>query len=181
MRYADGGGLTAAERMRRERVRFEAADRFAEGASDHEVAREFRVSRMSANRWRRAFEAGGRDALVSKGPGGAVCKLDTARLAALETALEAGPAAQGWTADQCWTLARAAELIKARFGVAYTLGGVDYLLHRVGWSWQAPARRAAERDEAAIAAWRDEQWPVVKGRRRGWKRGCASKMRPAKP
>jgi transposase len=90
MRYADGGGLTAAERMRRERVRFEAADRFAEGAGDGEVAQEFRVSRMSANRWHRAFEAGGRGALVSKGPGGAVCKLDDARLAALEAVLETG-------------------------------------------------------------------------------------------
>ncbi|MBT2232325.1 winged helix-turn-helix domain-containing protein [Nonomuraea sp. NEAU-A123] len=29
------------------------------------------------------------------------------------------------------------------------LGGVSYLLHRMGWSWQAPAQRAAERDEQA--------------------------------
>jgi transposase len=181
MRYADGGGLTAAERQRRERVRFQAADRFADGASDREVAREFRVSRMSANRWRRAFAAGGWDALASKGPGGAVCKLDQAQLAALEAALQAGPAAQGWTEDQCWTLARVAELIEKTFGVAYTVGGVDYLLHRIGWSWQAPARRAAERDQAAIAAWKAEQWPVVKGRRPSWVRGCASRTRPAKP
>jgi transposase len=162
-------------------VRFQAADRFADGAGDREVAREFRVSRMSANRWRRVFQAGGRDALVSKGPGGAVCKLDQAQLAALQAALEAGPAAQGWGADQCWTLARVAELILARFGVSYTLGGVDYLLHRVGWSWQAPTRRAAERDEAGIAAWKGEQWPVIKARRPGWGRGCASRTRPAKP
>jgi len=30
----------------------------------------------------------------------------------------------------------------------------------VGWSVQVPARRAAERDEAAIAAWREETWTV---------------------
>jgi hypothetical protein len=29
--------------------------------------------------------------------------------------------------------------------VEYTLAGMDVLLHRIGWSVQVPARRAAER------------------------------------
>ena len=123
---------------------------------------------MSANRWRRALIAGGRAALVSKGAGGAKCKLSAAQLGELETVLDAGPAASGWDEDQCWTLARIAGVIAARFGVGYTLAGVDLLLHRIGWSVQVPARRAAERDEARIAVWREETWPVVKGRRRTW-------------
>ena len=44
----------------------------------------------------------------------------------------------------------------------YTLAGLDVLLHRLGWSVQVPARQAAERDEHAIAAWREETWPVIK-------------------
>jgi Winged helix-turn helix len=76
--------------------------------------------------------------------------------------LDAGPAVSGWGEDQCWTLARIAEVIAARFTVTYTLAGVDLLLHRIGWSVQVPARRAAERDEAKITAWREETWPVVK-------------------
>jgi transposase len=63
MRYPDGGGLTAEERARREQVRLTAAELIEGGASDREVARRFRVSRMSANWWRRALAAGG--------PGGA--------------------------------------------------------------------------------------------------------------
>jgi hypothetical protein len=51
MRYPDGGGLNAEERARREQVRL-AAELIEAGASDGEVARLFRVSRMSANRWR---------------------------------------------------------------------------------------------------------------------------------
>jgi putative transposase len=47
MRYPDGGGLTTEERARRERVRLAAAEYFAEGASDQEVATRFRVTRMS--------------------------------------------------------------------------------------------------------------------------------------
>src|SRR5215469_16519781 len=102
MRYPDGGGLDAAERARREQVRLAAAELIESGASDREVARHFRVSRMSANRWRRALAADGRSALASKGAGGARCKLTPAQLDGLAAVLEAGPAAQGW-GDQCWT------------------------------------------------------------------------------
>jgi hypothetical protein len=49
MRCPDGGGLTAAERVRREQVRLAAAELIKVGVSDREVARRFRVSRMSAN------------------------------------------------------------------------------------------------------------------------------------
>jgi hypothetical protein len=80
----------------------------------------------------------------------------------LEAVLDAGPAASGWDEDQCWTLAWIGELMHERFGVGYTLAGLDVLLHRIGWSVQVPVRRAAERDEDAIAAWKQETWPVVK-------------------
>ncbi len=70
---------------------------------------------MSANRWRRTLETGGRGALISKGAGGAVCKLDDAQLTRLEQALEEGPIAYGWD-DQCWTLARIAEVSGACSG-----------------------------------------------------------------
>jgi len=123
------------------------------------------------NRWRRALAGGGRAALASKGAGGARCKLSAVQLAGLEAVLDAGPAASGWDEDQCWTLARIAEVIGSRFRVGYTLAGVDLLLHRIGWSVQVPARQAAERDEARIAAWREETWPVVIGRRRTWAPG----------
>ena len=180
MRYPDGGGLTAAERARREQVRLATAELIEARASDREIAKRFRVSRISASRWRRALAAGGREALASKGAGGAKCKLSPAQLAGLDAVLEAGPAAWGWDEDQCWTLARIAELVHERFGAQYTLAGMDLLLHRIGWSVQVPARRAAKRDEAAVAAWREETWPVIKGRRRTWAPGWSSKTSPAR-
>lgn len=45
---------------RRERVRLAAAELIEEGASDREVAWRLRVTRMSANRWRRALAFLGR-------------------------------------------------------------------------------------------------------------------------
>jgi transposase len=104
---------------------------------------------------------------LPRGAGGATCKLTGTQLCELPEVLEASPAAQGWE-SQCWTLARITEVIWRRFGAEYTLAGADLLVHRIGWSVQFPARQAAERDEAAIATWRQEVWPVVKRPRRTW-------------
>src|SRR4051812_14977125 len=134
---------------------------------------------MSANRWRHALAEGGRPALGSKGAGGAPCRLTPAQLDQLQALLDAGPTGWGWT-DQCWTLARIAALVREQFGVDYTLPGMDLLLHRLGWSVQVPARRAAERDEAQISAWREETWPQIKGPRRTWAPGWSSKTSPAR-
>src|SRR3954447_24501989 len=179
MRDAPGGGRTAEGRGRRERVRLEAAEWIEEGATDREVAVRFRVTRMSANRWRRALADGGRPALASKGPGGAHCRLSPAQLDELQVLLDAGPAAEGWV-DQCWTLSRIAAVVHERFGVDYTLPGLDLLLHRLGWSVQVPARRAAERNEERITAWREETWPQIKRPRRTWAPGWSSRTSPVR-
>jgi transposase len=178
MRYPEGGGLTAEERAKRERLRFEAAELFAQGVSALEVARRFRVTRMSTHRWYRTWQAGGIEALASKGAGGEKCRLDERRLQRLRAELERGPAAHGFTEDQRWTLARVADLIASLFHTRYTPRGVSYLLHRIGWSPQVPVHRAVERDEGVIEQWVAEQWPAIKGRRSTWAPGCAGKTRP---
>ena len=177
MRYAEGGGLTAEERMARERLRLEAAAMFAEDVASPEVARALRVHPVSVNRWRRAWEAGGVAALISKGPA-SVCRLDQAQLAVLEAALDQGPAVHGWVEDQRWTLERIGTVIYRLFKVCYTVPGVSKLMHRIGWSVQVPAHRAVARDEQVIAKWKDEQWPIIKGRSPSWGPGCASRTRP---
>ncbi len=160
MRYAQGGGLTAAEQAKREQLRLEAAEMFELGATQAEVAEELRVSRMSASRWYRDWKARGTAGLLSRGPGGLPCRLDDRQLARLEAALRCGPAADGFD-DQVWTGARVAELIERMFGVRYTARGASLLLHRLGWSVQQPVHRAAERDEQAVRRWREEEWPTI--------------------
>src|SRR5215470_10505092 len=93
MRYPDGGGLTAAGRVRRESVRLQAAGMFEQDVSPVQVAHRLRVSTKSACQWR--WRAGGQAALVSKGPGGTVCRLDDRQVARLRAALDGGPAAWG--------------------------------------------------------------------------------------
>ncbi|MFJ5561275.1 transposase [Streptomyces sp. NPDC093250] len=169
MRYADGGGLTAAGRAKREAVRFEAAEMFEQGVRPPEAARRLRVSRKSAYAWHAAWRKGGRAALVSKGAGGFPCQLSDGQAERLQVELEADPAAHGWMEDQRWTLARVAEPIHRLFGHRYTPREVSYLLHRLGWSPQVPAHRAVERDEQTIVRWRTES--RVRGRPSSWARG----------
>ena len=59
----------------------------------------------------------------------------------------------------------------------YTLAGLDLLLHRIGWSVQVPARQATERSEEQVTAWKQERWPVIKGRRVTWGfAGCGKRI-----
>ena len=162
VRYADGGGLSERGRAKRETVRLQAAEWFVQDVPVAEIARRLRVSTNAVYTWRRRWHAEGEAGLVSKGPGGSPCRLDKPRLDRLAAALEQGPAAHGFGEDQRWTLARVADLIARMFHTRYTLRGVSYLLHRMGFSPQVPAHRAIERDEAAIATWRREAWPAGK-------------------
>jgi len=163
MTYPDGGGLTAAGMARRERVRLAAAAMLERDMKPAQIAHELRVSTKSAYQWRRRWRAGGTTALASRGAGGAVCRLSAAQLARLRAALDQGPPAWGQAEDQRWTLERVTTLIGRLFHVRYTLRGTSYLLHRMGYTPQVPVHRAAERDEAAIATWRDVTWVKLRG------------------
>jgi transposase len=163
MRYADGGGLSAEGRAKREAVRLRASEWFAAKVPVAEIAARLRVSVNAVYVWRRRWKAGGRAALMSKGAGGSSCRLDETRLDRLAAALEQGPAAHGYVEDQRWTLARVADLIARLFHIRYTLRGVSYLLHRMGFSPQVPAHRAVERDEQAVVTWRKDAWVSGRG------------------
>jgi putative transposase len=134
MRYADGGGLSEQGRAKREAVRLRAAEWFARDMPVAEIARRLRVSTNVVYVWRRRWRADGTADLASKGPSWSSCRLDDTRLNRLPQALEQGPAAHGFGEDQRWTLARAPDLIARMFHTCYTLRGVSYLLHRMGFS-----------------------------------------------
>ncbi|MDX3798838.1 winged helix-turn-helix domain-containing protein [Streptomyces sp. AK04-3B] len=57
-------------------------------------------------------------------------------------------------------------LIGRLFHVSYTVEGTWRLLKRHGRSWQQPARRAIERDDAAVDLWKQKVWPRVRATRR---------------
>ena len=179
MRYAQRGGYTPAEQQRRERLRLEAAGRFARGDGIKEIAYDLRVTEGSVRRWRRAWQDGGTAALRSRGPVSRE-RLSPQQWARLELELGKGPLAHGFAHDQRWTLGRIKTLIGKLFHVGYTIEGTWKLMRRHGWSAQVPVRQAIERDDAAVAVWKDQVWPDIKGPRVTWVPSSASRTRQAR-
>jgi transposase len=109
VRYAQGGGFTAQEQQRRERVRLEAAERFERGDGNRAIVAGLRVTVRSVERWRQAWRHGGSAGLESKGPQ-LLPRLSTRQFEQLERELEKGPLAHGWedqrrshrTAGRAW-------------------------------------------------------------------------------
>ena len=148
----------AARQARRER----AAELFAQGRSQAEVARALDVSRQSASRWHAGWQAVGATALQSRGPTGRRPKVADDQLAGIEQALLEGALAHGFATD-VWTLDRIAVVIQGLTGVALSNPSTWRLLrNRLGWSVQRPQRQAKERDEEAIQHWVAHEWPRIK-------------------
>ena len=127
------------------------------------VARAVGTSRASVTRWRQAYEVRGESALASKPHPGGSSRLTPAQRKRLIRLLLRGPRKHGY-GTELWTLARMAEVIAVNFGVEYHPSAVWHILRSMRWSSQKPERRARERDEQAIATWRQEEWPRIKKR-----------------
>jgi transposase len=155
---ARAAGERAARQARRER----AAELFAQGRSQAEVARQLDVSRQSASRWHMRWQADGTTALRTRGPTGRRPKVPDSALEGIEQALLEGALAHGFSTD-VWTLDRIAVVIQGLTGVALSNPSVWRLLRgRLGWSVQRPQRQAKERDEQAIQHWVAHEWPRIK-------------------
>ncbi len=128
------------------------------------VARQVHASVSSVFRWWQAYQRDGRRGLRAKPTPGRPPGLSEAQKGKLVGLLLKGPLRAGY-ATALWTLRRMADLIHREFGIRYHPGHVWKLLTGLGWSCQKPERRAVERDEAAIARWKREEWPRIKKRR----------------
>lgn len=138
-----------------------AAGMFEQGARQADVVKALGVSRAAVSKWHAAWQRGGREALAGRRAPGRRSKLTSEQRQVLEQELLTGPKAHGY-ATELWTLARIGELIHKLFGVRYHEAHVWWLLRRMGWSCQKPARQAKQRDEEAIQRWRKVRWPAVK-------------------
>jgi transposase len=149
------------ERQRLQARRLRAAELFTAGVRQAEVARQLGVSAQAVSVWHRRWQAGGAEALHSRGPSGPAPRLSDTQLATVEQALLEGATANGFTGE-LWTLERIATVIERLTGVHHHSAWVWALLrHRLGWSVQRPKRRAAERDQDAVDRWVKEDWPRI--------------------
>jgi transposase len=141
--------------------RMRAAQLLRQGVPQAEVARQVGVHRQSVSRWAQQLEEKGLRGLKQAGRAGRKPELNGEELLRIERQLKRGPKALGY-ATELWTAARVARLIEEECGVRYHPGHVWRLLRQMGWSCQRPSGRAKERDEKAIALWKQKRWPEIK-------------------
>ena len=120
------------ERDRLEARRLRAAELFAAGVRQAEVARQLEVSAQAISVWHARWQQDGNQALRSKGPSGPAPRLSDQQLATVEQALLEGATANGFIGE-LWTLERIALVIERLTGVRNHPAWVWALLqHRLG-------------------------------------------------
>jgi transposase len=144
-----------------ERRRLRAVSLFEEGLGQSEVARRLRVPRQTTHRWHKVWKQEGEAALKKAGRAGRKARLSAEQNEQLVAALLAGPRANGFETD-VWTLPRMARLVEQLCGITYHPDHMSRLMKQLGFSCQRPAKRARERDEKQIAAWKRTVWPRIK-------------------
>jgi transposase len=136
-----------------------------QGWARRRIAEALGVSAGAVSPWMTRAGDGGADARRHRPPPGAPARLTDAPRTYLPTRLQQGPAADGFRGER-WTRGRIAAVMRLTCGVASPLAPSGRVCRARRWTLQQPARRARQRDDAAIARWRDETWPTIKQGRR---------------
>lgn len=149
----------------KEARRFQAWHLKQKGWSQRQMAEALGVSEGAVSPWMRRAREGGPEVLRQRPRPGAPRRLTDDQLARLPARLHQGAEAYGFR-GHVWTCGRIAAIIRREFGIAYHPVHVGRLCQAIGWSPQKPARRARQRDEAAMARGRNDTWPAItRGRR----------------
>ena len=136
--------------------RLRALDLYEQGWKAIRIAEALGVSRGAVSQWPKRAREGGRDTLRHRAPPGGTPKLSAEQRAQFPELLAKGAEACGFIGD-VWTTPRIAQAIKREFGLAHHPAHVSRILRAIGWTVQKPILRATPRDDAAIAAWREER------------------------
>lgn len=126
-----------------------------------EVALAVGVARQTVYTWKKVLDEGGIDALRAVPERGRPARLDEQQLAALRATLLEGPTEHGF-GTELWTIKRVGAVIERMHGVRFGKTQVWRILGALGFSPQKPAKRAIERDEDAVRAWKRRTWPSLK-------------------
>lgn len=130
------------------------------GKTPAEAARAVGVSRQTAYTWKARLSEGGIEALRGMTTG-RPAQLDEQQLQGLRIALLEGAMAHDF-GTELWTLKRVRVLIERLYEVRFSEVHVWRVLGALGFSSQKPERRAIERDETAVSAWKRKTWPALK-------------------
>jgi transposase len=137
-----------------------AANMFEQKLATKIIAASLQVDDQTVRQWRRLFNGRGREGLQSRKHKGRPPRMSLQQKQQLSELLLKTPAACGFD-RYLWTQQLIADLILREFGIPYHHDHVGVILQELGFTHQKPMRRARERDEAGIEAWRREVWPEI--------------------
>src|SRR5215212_1418328 len=161
MREDDGRKL---DHQTLEALRLRATEQVARGVPAAEVGAGLAalgLHRRTIYTWLAKERTEGRQALRAKPVPGRRRKLSDAQLGELATLItETDPRDHGF-AVALWTREIVRQLILTRFGVVLTVASVGRTLHDLGFSAQRPLYRAEQADSAAVARWKQTEYPTI--------------------
>ena len=131
------------------------------------------ISEGAVSQWIARARRAGPEALRRHTEPGVPRQLSAEQLRRLPALLRRGPAAYGFRGD-LWPRTRIAAVIRLEFGGSYHPTHVGRLCNQIRWSPPNPARRARQRNEAAITHWRKETLPAIKGGRKPGSKASSS-------
>ena len=129
---------------------------FTQGKTRYWVAQHFKVAKPTASEWYRRWQ---NDALGAQKPG-EKGKLTPDQKKELSRIILKNPTDYGYE-TQLWTLGRITETVRKNLQAVYRPRSLSHMLHALGFSYQKPERRAKERSERKIAAWKKTVWPAL--------------------
>lgn len=136
-----------------------------EGQCKADVARLFKVSRQSIDNWLAAVAAGGVAALKPRKRGPKphpTINAATAKKVVREIVNQCPD--QLLLPFALWTRDAVRELLARRFGITLAVTTVGRYLKSWGLTPQKPVRRAYEKNDRAVKAWLDEEYPAIHAR-----------------
>src|SRR3954468_15923088 len=136
--------------------RLRALELHGQGWPGIRIAEALGVTAGAVSQWLKRARAGGRAALYHRKPPGKAPRLTPDQREQLPTLLAKGAEAYGFV-GQVWTTPRVATVIRREFGVRYHPAHVSRVLRGIKWTVQKPMRRATQRNEAAVTAFREER------------------------
>jgi transposase len=131
------------------------------GWQQQEIAEVLGASEGAVSQWITIGREQGEEGLRGKVAEGPACRLNAEQEAQLPALLDQGAEAHGFRGN-VWTTERVAAIIEKQFGVKYHPAHMSRLLRRIKYSLQKPVEKASQRNEEAIAAWKDQHWPALK-------------------
>src|SRR5918912_2450210 len=145
-------------------LRLRAVDQVARGVPAAEVGAGLTavgIHPKTIYTWLAKARTGGRQALLSRSAPGPRRKLSDTQLRELaDLIITTDPRDHGFPVA-LWTREVVRQLIEGRFGVPLTVASVGRTLHDLGFSAQRPLWRAQRADPAAVARWKQTEYPAV--------------------